>query len=100
MVIDNDTTEEEAPNYGVSMIRLTDESGSQVVAACVPQEGFGPLGVEDPEGWLHGCIELDSIILDTSGVVQITDSRDATALSAWLSAAAIWLRVRELGTTG
>lgn len=78
----------------VSILRLSDEYGEQFVCCCAPDGASASICIGDPDGSISP--PLTGIVLDTSGPVLITNVRDATALAAWLSSAAVWLRVQEL----
>jgi hypothetical protein len=80
----------------VSMLRVTDESGAQVVVACVPENAKEFLSIGEPESWTEHCRPITSVIIDVSGAIQLTNSKDVSAIAAWLSAAAVWLRTRQL----
>lgn len=80
----------------VSMLRATDDAGIQVVIACVPEGAKEFMSIGDPESWTENCRPVTSVIIDSSGAAQLTDHKDVAALSAWLSAAAVWLRERQL----
>lgn len=54
------------------------------------------LCIGDEEG--NDLRKASGIIIDTTAPIQITNVKDAYALSAWLSAAAVWLRMQELGS--
>lgn len=77
----------------ISMIRLTDDSGEQFVAACVSEGSCGLLSLGEADSWTEHCRPITSVIIDASAALQVTDPRDLESLSAWLSAAAMWLRV-------
>jgi hypothetical protein len=80
----------------VSMLRVTDDSGAQAVVACVPESAKEFMSIGDSDSWTEHCLPITSVILDVSGAVQLTDHKDVSALAAWLSAASVWLRERQL----
>jgi hypothetical protein len=80
----------------VSLLRVTDDAGSQFVAACVPAGSASLVAVGEDESWTESCRPVTSVLLDVNGIVQLTDSRDISAVSAWLAAAAVWLREMQL----
>lgn len=81
----------------VSMMRLTDEAGQQFVAACVGAGSCDLLCIGEPDSWTEGCDAVTSIVFNTSGTLQLTDPKDLDAMSAWIAAAAIWLRMAQHG---
>ena len=85
-----------SPIDDVSMVRVTDEAGSQMVIACVPGTAKDLVCIGQDESWTANCKPITSVIFDVSGAVQLTDHRDVAALSGWLSAAAVWLKSRQL----
>jgi hypothetical protein len=80
----------------VSMIRITDSAGAQAVIACVPSRAKEFMSIGEPESWTENCKPVTSVIVDVSGAVQLTDADDVSALAAWLSAASVWLKTKQL----
>ncbi|NDE15611.1 hypothetical protein EBZ80_11845 [bacterium] len=80
----------------VSMLRVTDDFGHQVVVGCVPGSGSEFMGVGEDGSWAEHCRPITSVIIDVSGAVQLTNHKDVASMAAWLSAAAVWLRTRQL----
>jgi hypothetical protein len=80
----------------VSLIRVTDDTGVQLVFACVPQGSSGLVCVGEQDSWTEECKPITSVIADMSGVIQLTNAKDVAALSAWLGAAAVWLKTVQL----
>lgn len=75
------------------MLRLTDDAGEQFVAACVSEGSAGLLSFGEEDSWTEHCKPVTSVIIDSSSAVQLTDPKDLESLSAWIAAAAMWLRV-------
>lgn len=80
----------------VSMLRITDSAGAQAVVACVPSTAKEFMSIGEPESWTENCRPVTSVIIDVSGAIQLTDSKDVATMAAWLSAASVWLRTRQL----
>jgi hypothetical protein len=80
----------------ISLLRVTDDAGHQLACACVPAGAGDRVCIGEPDSWLENCRPVTSVIFDCSGAVQITDARDISALAAWLSAAAVWLKTVQL----
>jgi hypothetical protein len=80
----------------VSMLRVTDDAGAQVVIACIPQNAKEFMSIGEPDSWTEHCRPITSVIIDVAGAIQLTDSKDVSAMAAWLSAASVWLRTRQL----
>lgn len=80
----------------VSLLRLTDEAGEQLVFACVAAGSVGLVCMGEEDSWTASCRPMTSIIVDGSGVVQLTNANDVAALSAWLGAASVWLKTLQL----
>lgn len=78
---------------GISMLRLIDQSGEQMVCCCVDKGAPAVLAIGNDT---DDATPAQGIVIDTTAPIQITSVKDAQALSAWLAAAAVWLRVREL----
>lgn len=83
-------------DHHIAMLRITGTNGEQAAAACVDGTPGGPLGVGEEDGWLSGCKEVPSVVFDCTQVVQLSDPKDVSAMAAWLSAAAVWLRIQIL----
>lgn len=81
----------------VSMMRLTDDAGSQLLAACVTDGSCDLLCVGEPESFAENCRPVTSVIIDVNAAIQITDPNDLDAMSAWIAAASIWLRMAKQG---
>lgn len=81
----------------VSMMRLTDEAGSQLLAACVSSGSCDLICVGEPDSFAASCKPVTSVIIDVSAAIQITDPLDLDAMAAWISAASIWLRMAQQG---
>lgn len=81
----------------VSMMRLTDEAGSQLLAACVSAGSCDLICVGEPDSFAENCRPVTSVIIDVSAALQITDPHDLDAMSAWISAASLWLRMAQQG---
>ena len=77
------------------MLRLTDSSGAEMLCCCASDGGRALLCIGDPDQ-LESLRPVSGIIIDTTGPLQITNVRDAQALAAWLSAAAVWLRIEQM----
>lgn len=80
----------------VSMLRVTDDFGAQVVVGCIPDSGSEFMGVGEQGSWAEDCKPVTSVIIDVNGAVQLTNHKDVASMAAWLSAAAVWLRTRQL----
>lgn len=80
----------------VSLLRVTAADGEQMVLACVPEGSGSLVCMGESESWAETCRPVTSILVDVSGVVQLTNPKDVSALSAWLGAAAIWLKTLQL----
>lgn len=78
------------------MLRVTDDAGQQLVFACMTAGSSEYLSVGEHDSWLENCRSITSVVADCSGAIQLTDPRDISALAAWLSAAAIWLKTVQL----
>lgn len=78
------------------MLRVTDEFGAQVVIGCIPDSAHEFMGVGEQDSWAETCQPITSVILDVNGAVQLTNHKDVASMAAWLSAAAVWLRTRQL----
>ena len=78
----------------IAVLRLTDSSGEQLVCCCAPSGGVATvmIGDEQSEYGRPVC----GIVIDSTGPIEITNPKDASAVAAWLSAAAVWLRVQQL----
>jgi hypothetical protein len=80
----------------LSLLRVTDSSGAQMVVACVPESGSEFVSVGEPDSWTEHCRPVTSVLIDTTRILQLTSPSDVASLAAWLSAAAVWLREKEL----
>jgi hypothetical protein len=80
----------------ISLLRLTDEEGEQMVFACVPKGSTSLVCMGEEDSWTETCKPVTSVIVDVSGVLQITNSQDLAALSAWLGAASVWLKTIQI----
>lgn len=69
-----------------------------MVCCCAATEGQAILCIGDPE--TRDLRQANGIIIDTTGPVEITNTKEAYALSAWMSAAAVWLRSQEIAEGG
>lgn len=67
-----------------------------MVVACVPGTAKDLVCIGQDESWTANCKPVTSVIFDVSAAVQLTNHRDISALSGWLSAAAVWLKSRQL----
>ena len=85
-----------ATAQSVSLLRVTDAAGEQLVCACVPAGSEGLVCMGEPDSWTQFCRPATSVVIDLSGVVQLTNAKDVFALSAWLGAAGVWLRTLQL----
>lgn len=75
------------------MLRVTDDVGEQLIAACVSADAADLLCIGQQDTWAEDCRPITSVILSVSSAIQITDPADLAAVSAWLAAAATWLRI-------
>ena len=50
----------------------------------------------EQDSWTESCRPVTSVVVDVSGVVQLTNAQDVAALSAWLGAASVWLKTIQL----
>lgn len=80
----------------VSLVRITDVSGAQLVMACVPEGSADLVCMGEEDSWTETCLPVTSVVIDLNGIVQLTDSRDVAALSAWLGAASVWLKMLQM----
>jgi hypothetical protein len=80
----------------ISMLRITDDAGEQLIAACVSGDAADLLCIGQQDSWAEDCRPITSVIISVSGAIQITDPADVAAVSAWLGAAATWLRITML----
>lgn len=80
----------------VSLLRVTDDAGEQLVLACVPSGSAGLVCMGEQDSWTESCRPVTSVVVDVSGVVQLTNAQDVAALSAWLGAASVWLKTIQL----
>lgn len=79
----------------IQMLRLADDMGSLLVAACIPRNARDIVQVGAYEQWAE-LEHSTSVVIDTSSIIQVTDPSTISALAAWLSAAAAWLKIQQL----
>lgn len=82
----------------VALLRMTDCSGEQLVCCCAPSGSGATVVFEALEDGSESPAR--GIVIDSSGPIQITNPKDASALAAWLSAAAVWLQVQQIQDKG
>jgi hypothetical protein len=82
----------------VSIIRAWDHKGDVVQLIARPENASDLMTLEKQNGsdWDSDCKDMPSILLDTSGVVQLTDPEQAMRLAQWIFTAATWLRMEQL----
>ena len=82
----------------VSILRAWDVKGDVVQLIARPENASDLMTLENKDGsdWDSACKDTPSILLDTSGVVQITDPEQAMRLAQWIFTAATWLRMEQL----
>jgi len=80
----------------ISMLRITDGKGDQLVLACFPAGAEELIAVGEEDSWAEECEPITSVLITTSDTVQLTNAKDISALAAWLSAASVWLKTRQL----
>lgn len=80
----------------ISMLRVTDGKGDQMVLACFPAGAEDLIAVGDEDSWAENCAPITSLLITVSDTMQFTNSKDISALAAWLSAASVWLKSRQL----
>jgi hypothetical protein len=80
----------------ISMLRVTDGKGDQLVLACFPAGAEDLISVGEEDSWTEDCQPITSVIITASDTLQLTNPKDISALAAWLSAASIWLKTRQL----
>ena len=80
----------------VSILRVTDDAGAQLVAACVPHGSEDLLCYGEADSWTESCRPITSVVIDASAILQLTNPKDLYSLSAWLGAAGTWLKVMQI----
>ena len=79
----------------IQMVRIADDYGAIAVVACVPHASRGLVCFGDPDQWAEADSQT-SVIVDTSGIVQITDHSTLSAMAAWFTSAAVWLKTKQM----
>jgi hypothetical protein len=79
----------------VQMLRVTDNTQSILVCTCVPRSARGHVRMGSPEDWESGK-NVSCLAIDTNALLQIDDPSVISAIGAWLSKAAMWMKAQQM----